>query len=108
MGVVLDVDPLNASLLDIAKGLSDQIDRAEELELRLHETTSLKESLDGGFARMTSFKTFLETTQRNQDLRQDNVDEKIAEWTRGIKLLEAKTEEYLSRTTQTKVHSAAY
>jgi hypothetical protein len=65
----------------------------------------LKESLDAELASMTLFKTFLETTQRNQEIRQDTVDEKLSEWTRGIKLLEAKTEEYLSRTTNKKVYS---
>jgi hypothetical protein len=103
MGIVFDVDPLNANVFEIAKGLSDQIDRADELELRLHETKSLQNSLESEFARIISFKTVLETAQRNQDMRQDSVDEKLSEWTRGIKLLEAKTEEYISRTTNPKV-----
>jgi hypothetical protein len=103
LGMILDVDPLNASVFEIAKGLSDQINQADELELRLHETKSLQNSLESEFARMTSFKTVLETAQRNQDMRQDSVVEKLSEWTRGIKLLEAKTEEYISRTTTLKV-----
>ena len=106
LGIVLDVDPLNASLFEIAKGLSDQIDRVNELELRLHETTNLSDLLEAELAQITSFKLFLETQQQNQEIRQDTVDEKLTEWTRGIKLLEAKTEEYLSRTTNTKVCSS--
>jgi hypothetical protein len=97
VGMVLRVDPSNATVFDIAKGLSDQIDQEQELELRLHEIESLRTTLEKELVDMTALKVQLEQAQRNQEARQDNVDEKISEWTRGIKLLQAKTEEYESR-----------
>jgi hypothetical protein len=45
----------------------------------------------------------LEQVQQIQDAQQDTIDEKISEWTRGIKLLQAKTEEYQSRTMNSRV-----
>jgi chromosome segregation ATPase len=103
IGMVLDVDPLHASVLDIAKALSDQIDRELDTELRLQEMKSLQSSLEGDLDSVTTLKTRLEQAQRIQDAQLDTVDEKISEWTRGIKLLEAKTEEYQSRVTNAKV-----
>ena len=102
VGMGLRVDPSNATMFDIAKGLSDQIDQQQELELRLHETESLRTTLEKELANITALKTQLEQAQRNQEARQDNVDEKISEWTRGIKLLQAKTEEYESRAMNSK------
>lgn len=103
VGMVLHVDPSNASVFDIAKGLSDQIDQEQEFELRLHEIETLRMSLEKDLVDVTTLKGQLEQAQRNQEARQDTLDEKISEWTRGIKLLQAKTEEYESRATNTKV-----
>src|SRR6202021_2024885 len=96
---------IKTSLFGMAKGLSDQIDAEHELELRVHEVQSLETSLQSELADITGLKTLLEQPQRNQEVRQDTVDEKISEWTRGIKLLQAKTEEYESRTANSKVSS---
>jgi len=104
VGMVVGVDPLNSTVLDIAKGVSDQIDREMELELRLVESRDMEKMLSKELARMTTMKQDLELIQRNVETRQDTLDEKISEWTRGIKLLQAKTEEYLSRTSNAKVH----
>ena len=103
IGMVVGVDPMNAGVFDIAKGLSDQIDREQDLELRLHEIKSLQTSFEGDLARMKTLKTQLEQAQRNQEARQDTLDEKASEWTRGIKLLHAETEEYNSRSIHVKV-----
>lgn len=100
---ILKVDPLNVSSLEIAKAISDQIDREHDLELRLHEMKALQMSLESELAGTTALKTRLEQVQQIQDAQQDTIDEKISEWTRGIKLLQAKTEEYQSRTMNSKV-----
>lgn len=94
----LGVDPVNSKLLDIAKALSDQIDREDDLKLRLHAMRSLQSSLEEDLVGMKALKNRLEQAQQIQEARQDTVDEKFSEWTRGIKLLQAKTEEYRSRT----------
>ena len=104
IGMVLNVDPMNSNLLEIAKALSDQIDCENDLEIRLHEMKRLQNSLEGDLAGINALKTRLEQTQRIQEAQQDTVDEKISEWTRGIKLLRAKTEEYQSQTMNVKVH----
>jgi len=103
IATILKVDPLNANFLDIAKALSDQIDAESDLELRLHEMKALQSSLERELAGITSLKSQLEQARQIQEAQQDTVDEKISEWTRGIKLLQAKTEEYQSRTTDLKV-----
>lgn len=102
-GIMLNVDPLNANSFEIAKALSDQIDTENDLELRLHEMKSLHTSMDNDLSRITALKTRLEQAQKIQEAQQDTIDEKISEWTRGIKLLQAKTEEYQSRTINSKV-----
>lgn len=98
IGMALRVDPLNATSFDIAKALSAQIDEEQNLQLRLHEANNLKTTLEEDLAEMTSLKTQLEQARRIQEAQQDTMDEKISEWTRGIKLIQAKTEEYASRT----------
>jgi chromosome segregation ATPase len=105
VGMVLHVDPSNANVFDIAKGLSDQIDEEQELESRMHEIETLRISLEKDLGDVTVLKGQLQQAQRNQESRQDTLDEKISEWTRGIKLLQAKTEEYESRATNSKVRS---
>ena len=104
IGMVLEIDPENARLLDIAKALSDQIDCEADLELRLHDMKGLQNSLEVNLANISALKTRLDQAQRIQEAQQDTVDEKISEWTLGIKLLEAKTEEYQSQTTNSKVY----
>lgn len=99
IGIVLNVDPLNANVLEIATALSDQIDCENDLEYRLHEMKTLQMSLEDDLDGINALKIRLEKAQRVQDVQQDTIDEKISEWTRGIKILQAKTEEYESRTT---------
>jgi hypothetical protein len=108
IGMALGVDPLNATSFDIAKALSDQIDCEHDLQLRLHEAHSLKTALEEDLESMTSLKTQLEQAQRVQEAQQDTIDEKISEWTRGIKLIQAKTEEYVSRTITVKGQSLSF
>ena len=103
IGMVLNVDPMNSNLLEIAKALSDQIDCENDLEIRLHEVKRLQSSLEEDLAGINALKTRLEQAQRIQEAQQDTVDEKISEWTRGIKLLQAKTDEYQSQTMNVKV-----
>lgn len=103
IGAVLNVDPMNSNFLTIATTLSDQIDCENDLEIGLHEAMLLQSSLEGELAGINALKTRLEQAQRIQEAQQDAVDEKISEWTRGIKLLQAKTEEYQSQTMNVKV-----
>jgi len=105
LGMVLGVDPLNATVFDIAKAMSDQIDTQHDLRYRLHELQTLQTSLEQQVSYMNNLKTQLEETQRNQESQQDTMYDKIAEWTRGIKHLQAKTDEYLSRSTCSQVRS---
>jgi hypothetical protein len=105
IGMEVGVDPLKTSTLDIATRLSDQIDKEQDLQYRLYEMESLQSSLERDLQRLKELKLCLEETQRNQDIQQDLFEEKFSEYTRGIKLVQAKTEEYISRTTNTKVRS---
>ena len=105
IGMAVGVDPLNATTFEIAKRLSDQIDREQDLQLRLHEIKALQMALEKGLSNIRSLKECLEQTQRNQENQQDLFEEKLLEYTRGIKLLQAKTEEYVSRTKNVKVIS---
>ena len=63
----------------------------------------LKSSFEADLAGINALKARLEQAQRIQEAQQDTMDEKISEWTRGIKLLQAKTEEYKSQTINVKV-----
>ena len=105
LGMVLGVDPLDTTVFDIAKAMSDQIDTEHDLKYQSHELQTLQTSLEEQLSYMNNFKAQLEETQRNQALQQDTIDDKILEWTRGIKHLQAKTEEYLSRSTCSQVCS---
>ena len=103
LAMILKLDPLDIGWFDLARGISEQCDKELELELRLHEMRSMDIKLQGELERMISSRTRLEQVTRNQEMKQDSLDEKILEWTRGIKLIQAKTEEYQSRTTNAKV-----
>ena len=105
IGMTVGVDPVNATTFDIAKAVSEQIGTEQELQLRLHEIKSLQTTLDHDLAKMQKLKADLERARGNQDAQQDTVDEKFSEWTRSIKLIQAKTEEYLSRPATAKVLS---
>jgi len=105
IGMTVGLDPVNATTFGIAKAVSEQIGTEQELQLRLHEIKSLQTTLDHDLAKMQMLKADLERARGNQDAQQDTVDEKFSEWTRSIKLIQAKTEEYLSRPTTAKVHS---
>ena len=106
LGMILKIDPLDGGVFDIAKGISEQCDREMELELRVHETQGMEQKLQTELERMIALRTRLEQATRNQEMKQDTIDEKISEWTRGIKLIQAKTEEYQSRITAVKVSPA--
>jgi hypothetical protein len=103
LAMVLRLDPLDIGWFDLARGISEQCDKELELEFRLREMRSMDIKLQGELERMISLRTRLEQVTRNQEMKQDSLDEKILEWTRGIKLIQAKTEEYQSRTTNAKV-----
>ena len=104
IGMTVGVDPVNATTFDIAKAVSEQIGTEQELQLRLHEIKSLQTTLEIDLTKMQKLKADLDRARGNQDAQQDTVDEKFSEWTRLIKLIQAKTEEYLSRPTTAKVH----
>ena len=105
IGMAVGVDPGNATTFDIAKAVSEQIGKEQELQLRLHGIENLQTSLDNDLMKMQKLKVDLERARGNQDAQQDTVDEKFSEWTRSIKFIQAKTEEYLSRPTIAKVQS---
>lgn len=105
LGMVLKIDPLIGGVFDIAKGISEQCDKEMELELRVHETQFMEQKLQAELEKMIALRTKLQQSTWNQEMKQDTIDEKISEWTRGIKLIQAKTEEYQSRTTAAKVSS---
>ena len=105
IGMAVGVDPVNATTFDIAKAVSDQIGTEQDLELQLYEIERLKSALDDNLTKMIKLKTDLERARTDQDAHQDAVDEKFSEWTRSIKHIQAKTEEYLSRPTNAKVQS---
>jgi len=106
IGMVVGVDPVNATTFDIAMAVSEQIGTEQELQLRLHEIGSLERTLDDDLARMQQLKTDLERARGNEAAQQDTVDEKFSEWTRSVKLIQAKTEEYQSRQTTARVISS--
>lgn len=106
IGTVVGVDPVNATTFDIAKAVSEQIGKEQELQLRLHEIESLENTLEDDLAKMQRLKTDLERARGNEVAQQDTVDEKFSEWTRSIKLIQAKTEEYQSRQTTARVSSS--
>jgi len=103
IGMVVGVDPVNATTFDIAKAVSEQIGTEEELQLRLHEIGSMERGLDDDLAKMQQLKADLERARGNEVAQQDIMDEKFSEWTRSIKLIQAKTEEYQSRQTTARV-----
>jgi hypothetical protein len=97
IGVAVGVDPLNASPFEIARLVSEKADREFEVEFRTEQVVALQGSVEKDLADMVLLKECLEEIQRNQDEQRDVFDEKVSEYTRGIKLLEAKTKEYNSR-----------
>ena len=103
LAMTLKLDPLDVGWFELARGLSGQCDREMEVLLRVSEMQGIEIKLQGELERLMGLKGRLELATRNQEIKTDGVDEKIAEWTRGIKLTQAKTEEYQSRGTNAKV-----
>ena len=103
LAVTLKLDPLDVGWFELARGLSGQCDREMEVLLRVSEMQGMETKLQGELERLMGLKGRLELATRNQEIKTDGVDEKIAEWMRGIKLTQAKTEEYQSRSTNAKV-----
>jgi len=103
LAMTLKLDPLDVGWFELARGLSGQCDRELEVLLRVSEMQGMEIKLQGELERLMGLKGRLELATRNQEIKADGVDEKIAEWTRGIKLTQAKTEEYQSRSTNAKV-----
>ena len=109
IGMALNVDPVDADVVAIAKAVSDKVDEEFELQQRLLKMKNLRATLERELSSMRELEGHLEQVQTEQRANEDNVDEKMSEWTRGIKLLQAKTEEYESRTPKkTLVHSSSY
>jgi hypothetical protein len=92
------VDPVGVDVMAIAKALSEKIDEEFEVEQRLQQMKALHASLKRELESMRKLEGELERVQLDHATKEDVIDEKLSEWTRGIKLLKAKTEEYQSRT----------
>jgi hypothetical protein len=103
LGMVLRVDSFAGGISEIAGGMVGQCVREEELELRECEVRGLQGRLEDELREMSLLRGRLEQSSRGQELKLDMIDEKISEWGRGIKLIQAKTEEYQSRTMNIKV-----
>jgi hypothetical protein len=102
LGIALNVDPMRATYFDIAEALSNQIDEEYELKLQLCESGNLEKSLKKDLSRLRAMRSLLEKVQRDE--QDDNIDEKMSEWSRDIKQLEAIADEDESKTKNMKVH----
>lgn len=98
IGMALDVDPVGADAMAIAKAVSDKIDEEYEYRQRLLQMKNLKATLERELLSMRELESRLEQVQAEQEANEDTIDEKLSEWTKGKTLLQAKTEEYESRT----------
>lgn len=105
IGLAVGVDPLNASNFEIIKRVSDQVDQEYDVRLLLHEIKTLQSSIEKDLADMISLKQCLEEIQQNQEGQRDLFDEKVSEYTTQIKSIQAKTDEYKSQSSNTKVPS---
>ena len=109
IGMSLNVDPVGADIMTIAKAVSDKVDEEFELQQRFLRMKNLRATLERELSSMRELEGHLEQVQTEQEANEDTADEKMSEWTRGIKLLQAKTEEYESRTPKkTLVPSSSY
>ena len=109
IGMALNVDPVGADVMTIAKAVSDRVDEDFELQQRFLRMKNLRATLERELRSMRELEGHLEQVQTEQEANEDTADEKMSEWTRGIKLLQAKTEEYESRTPKkTLVPSSSY
>ena len=97
IGMALNVDPVGVDILTIAKAVSDEVDRQYDMNIRLLQMKNMHATLERELGSMRALESQLEQVQHEQEAQEDMVDEKMSEWTRGIKLLQAKTEEYESR-----------
>ena len=73
------------------------------MELRECEVRGFQGRLDEELRGMMGLRGWLEQSCRGQEMKLDLIDEKILEWGRGIKLIQAKTEEYHSTSIKIKV-----
>jgi hypothetical protein len=94
----VNVDPVGVDVMAIANALSEKIDGEFEVEQRLREMKALHTRLKREVESMRKLEGELERVKLDHAANEDVIDEKFSEWTRGIKLLKAKTEEYQSRT----------
>jgi len=97
MGLTLNVDPLTATTFDIAKAMSDRVDEDFQAEQEQQELQFLNESLEALLAELNDLNARIEVGKKTFESGEDAIEEKIAEWVRTMKLVQAKTEEYDSQ-----------
>jgi hypothetical protein len=103
IGMRLNVDLLTATTFDIVKAASDRIDEEFKLKLGLQELDNVNDSLLRMTSDLAALEYQLETSTIEQESQQDAFDEKISEWARNTKIVQAKTEEYKSQVRDPKV-----
>ena len=103
LGMVLGIDPLCGGITEMAGKMVELCCLEEETELRECEVRGLQGRLEEELGEMKVLRGYLEQSCRGQEMKLDLIDEKILEWGRGIKLIQAKTEEYHSTSMNIKV-----